>query len=400
MGFLQLTDWRHARYLSDIAETVHDFGAKAFLQLSPGLGCFGRIDPLTGERPGAPSEISHRTDIRRLNGAFRRYIESELGYYGRFVKWDSISKMPDWAYWVLERIMESSANILDPSLAELWRGPRTRELTLEEVEQAEDNCARAAAMAIEVGFDGVEIHAASGILINNFLSPRTNKRCDRYGGGLKNRMRFLRGILKKTRRFLGDGVPVGVRLAGREGVLGGMDFDETLRVARMVSGFTDYLHVSDGCFDNLAALVPDSDGTMLPYSRALKEACDDVVITPGIHEPDSVEAAIAGGSTDIVSFGRQAICDPDWPEKVGAGRKEEVIRCSRCNQCGIQGFKHKKVSCSLNPKAGFEKYLPEYWRVNSPGFRKRIGRSRPKGEAKEARHLAGGERGNARTGIG
>jgi len=374
MGFLKLTDWRYARAFSELVEAVHDYGAKVFLQLSPGLGCFGQFDPVSGSSPGAPSPVAHRTDLRKICKSFQGYLESELGRYGKLLNWDLISKTPDFVYSALEGIALKLSRFFDPFLVEIWQGPVPRELSLQEIEEAEDNCARAASMAAHVGFDGIEIHAASGILINNFSSPRTNKRTDKYGGSLRNRVRFLSNILRKVRRALGEKVPIGVRLAGSEGMPGGLTIADTLRIAEIISGYIDYIHVSDGCFDNLAALLPDLDGTMLSYSRKLKKATSIPVITPGIHEPDSVEAAILDGSTDMVSFGRQAIADPDWPEKIRRGRAEDIVRCSRCNHCGLLGSQHRKVTCKLNPTAGYEKYFPEFWPVNSPLFRKRLQR--------------------------
>ena len=88
--------------------------------------------------------------------------------------------------------------------------------------------------------------------------------------------------------------------------------------------------------------------------------------------PEAAAEALAGGSTDLVMLGRQAIADPFWPAKVKSGRIEDIVKCVRCNNCLMNLFEHKWLRCTVNPTAGFERYQPELWRVNAPGVKDRV----------------------------
>ena len=96
------------------------------------------------------------------------------------------------------------------------------------------------------------------------------------------------------------------------------------------------------------------------------------MMAPGLHDPENVKEALESGKMDMVTFGRQSIADPYWPNKVKTGRIKDIVRCTRCGQCVAQIFQYKKITCSVNPTAGYERYLPELWRVNTPKMKKRI----------------------------
>lgn len=390
------TDERHGRRLGMLADNIHAFGAKVFMQLSPGFGRQGHA-PSTAphERSAAPSAVPYRTDARNMSKGWDRQTRritpkmhesiSALGGY------EALKALDDRHYEMLEKMFDDHfeelkrSGVEDPSLARLWRGDLPRELEVHEVVYLEDKMAEMAAEALRYGFDGVEIHSPHGYLIHQFLSPRSNRRTDEYGGSLENRARFLLNIIRKTREKIGPDAALGARFSGDEMMPGGIDNREMKEVVRLASreGLS-FIDVSQGCYENPGAFCPDGESEMAKYGPGFREASGGLpVITPNFMTPDAAAAAVCGGGTDIVSMGRQAIADPFWPAKVKAGRAKDIVRCARCNTCLANLFEHKWIRCDVNPTAGFEKYFPEFWRPNAPAVRDKVERFMKKAEGLE-----------------
>ena len=184
------------------------------------------------------------------------------------------------------------------------------------------------------GFDGLEIHAPHGYLEHQFLSPRSNKRTDDYGGSLENRMRFLLECYDSARAAVGDAIPIGVRLSGDEHMPDGIHHDEMKVVVKTLGERgIDYVHMSDGSYEALKHFFPEKDGTMIEPAESFKSVLPKgvPVICASIHDPAKSAAAIREGRIDMVSLGRQMLADPDYANKVQAG--EKVDKCSRCCEC-------------------------------------------------------------------
>lgn len=225
-----------------------------------------------------------------------------------------------------------------------------------------DAFAGAATRAKKAGFDAVEIHGAHGYLLNQFLSPFSNQRTDEYGGSEENRSRFLLSTVSAVRKAVGSDFPVIIRISADELIRGGYDLEFMKRLApRLVAAGGDAIHASVGVYStpgNLSIASMDTEaGFNLFRARAIKEIVNIPVIGVGrINDPELAERAIAEGSADLISFGRQHLTDPDFIGKAEAGRFEEIRRCVACNQGCIERltFEMKSATCTFNPECGKE----------------------------------------------
>jgi len=242
-------------------------------------------------------------------------------------------------------------------------GELPRELSISEIIALEDAAADGAARAPACGFDGIEISCHHGYLAASFLSPRVNRRTDLYGGRFENRMRYILNILRKVREKVGPDYPVGVRLVANEHMEGGLTLDDCVEAAkRLEDESADYINLSDGFYEKMKYIFPDTDGLLLEHGepQAFKRALKIPVITPSIHNPDIAEKAIANGETDMIEMGRQLLADPDWANKVRDGKAGEITTCDRDCFCNIRAAMFLPVRCKLNRNLGSEQYMPEY----------------------------------------
>lgn len=222
--------------------------------------------------------------------------------------------------------------------------------------------AAAAARAKAAGLDAVELHGAHGYLLNQFLSPFSNQREDEYGGSDENRARFVIEIVRAARAAVGPDFPIIVRLSAEELVAGGYGIDFTRWLApRLVAAGADAIHASVGVYStpgNLSIAGFDTEaGFNLGRARALKEAVGVPVIAVGrVHDPKLAEAALERGDCDLVSFGRQHLCDPDFLAKTIRGEHDRIRSCLACNQGCIErlSFEMRSITCSINPECGQE----------------------------------------------
>lgn len=194
-----------------------------------------------------------------------------------------------------------------------------RELTIEEIEQIIQDFAQAAALALEVGYDGVELHGGHTYLVGAFVSPHTNRRQDKYGGDFERRMRFPVEIVQAIRREVGDDYPVGFKFSAWEELEDGVDLELGIRIAqRIAEEGVCYLHVSStsatlglpSVYPSLPTMYAPRN-TLLPLAKVVKEAVKDVpVMAAGaIGEPDEAEEMIASGDCDLVALGRSLLAD-------------------------------------------------------------------------------------------
>jgi len=377
------TDERYGRRLGVLADHIHAFGAKVFIQLSPG---FGRQGHAAAAAPhlaaGAPSPIPMRIDLRNMNKGWEKQLKrlapklvKDLGGL------DAVRAMNDKQYAELEKVLEQVLMNEDPSLLKVWKGEVPRELSIDEIVFLEEKMAEISAEALRYGFDGVELHSPHGYLIHEFLSRRSNKRTDEYGGSMENRARFLLNIIRKIRARIGPDRVLGARFAGDELMPEGVTHEEMKEFVAMAAaeGLT-YVSISQGCYENPAAFEPDGEGEMLKYAPGFKHVSGLPVMTPTFKTPKYAAKALADGTTDLVMLGRQAIADPFWPAKVKAGRIQDIVKCTRCNTCLMNLFEHKWLRCAVNPTAGFERYMPELWRLNAPAVKDKVEKFMAKAE--------------------
>ena len=227
------------------------------------------------------------------------------------------------------------------------------------IEQTTHAFVAAALRARAAGFDCVEIHAAHGYLISQFLCPAENRRSDEYGGSLENRARFGLDIVRQTRRAVPD-VGLIFRLSADDLFPAGMPFAEGLQVAKWaaVAG-ADAIHVSAGHYRSLPSaqmMTPPmecDEGLFLDYAARIKaEVAVPVIAVGRLGDPKLAKAVVDGGKADFVALGRSLIADSEWVGKVRAGRA--IRRCLACNTCVNEMRDGAQLGCLVNPVAGHE----------------------------------------------
>jgi 2,4-dienoyl-CoA reductase (NADPH2) len=255
-----------------------------------------------------------------------------------------------------ERIVAPSA-IKSPINAHAPRGMRP-----EEIKQTIADFARAAALAREAGYDGVEIMGSEGYLVTQFLAPRTNRRSDEWGGPLENRMRFAVEIVKRCRAAAGRDFILVFRISALDLVEQGLDPEETVRVAQALEAAgTTLLNTGIGWHEaripTIAQAVPR--GGFAWAARRLKQAVGiPVVASNRINAPETAEDILARGDADMVSMARALLADPEFAAKARAGDRAGINVCIACNQaCLDHYFTGEPASCVVNPRAGRETVL-------------------------------------------
>lgn len=236
----------------------------------------------------------------------------------------------------------------------------SRALSASEIKQVIHGYATATKRVKEAGFDAVEIHGGMGYLINQFLSPISNKRSDEYGGGLDNRMRFAVETIEAIRESVGDDFPIIFRLSGDELMEGGLKVRDNVEIAqRLAKVGVDAFHVSPGWHESkvpiMIMVIPRTAYAVL--AAAIRENVDIPVIS-GIRINDLALAdeLLRDGQTDLVAIGRPLIADPELPRKYKEGRLEDIRTCIACNQgCFDELLNMRPVTCLYNPRAGRER---------------------------------------------
>ena len=239
---------------------------------------------------------------------------------------------------------------------------KPRALTLAGIAKTVRDYARCARLAQRAGYDGVEIMGSEGYLLNQFLSPRTNQRTDRYGGSLENRLRLAREIVESVRAACGANFIVVYRLSLIDLVEGGNTWDETVQVAQAleaagVTMFNTGIGWHEARVPTIVTSVPRA--AFAPLSARLKAAVKvPVIVSNRINTPEVAEDLLAQGAGDLVSLARPLLADPDFVVKTAEGRTHEINTCIACNQaCLDHTFQNRRASCLVNPRAGRETEL-------------------------------------------
>jgi 2,4-dienoyl-CoA reductase (NADPH2) len=224
------------------------------------------------------------------------------------------------------------------------------------IERVIGHFARAAALAQRAGYDGVEIMGSEGYLINQFLSPRVNRRTDGWGGGIDARMRLAVEIVRATRRRVGDDFIVMFRLSLLDLVEDGNTMAETVAVAQALAhaGVTlinSGIGWHEARIPTIGAVVPHA--AFRDATARIRRALDiPVVASNRINDPATAEAILAAGDADMVSMARPFLADPAFMAKTAAGRAETINTCIACNQaCLDRTFRNERASCLVNPRA-------------------------------------------------
>jgi 2,4-dienoyl-CoA reductase-like NADH-dependent reductase (Old Yellow Enzyme family) len=300
---LGIYDDRFLPGLQRLVDVIHAAGAKASIQLGHGGG-HTRLD-IAGETPIAPSAVPHS-------------------------------------------VQEGHTEIIVPEAMTAARIARSREAF-----------AAAALRAQRAGFDAVEIHAAHGYLISQFLAPGENRRDDQYGGSLENRARFGLEITKEVKAAV-PALAVTFRMNGDDYFEGGLSEDEAVQVAVWAAeAGADAIHMTAGHYrsqPSAAIMIPPMASGVTPFlryaERVKREVRVPVIAVGRFGQPQAAMDAIEQGRADFIALGRPLLADADWVNKAADSRP--VRLCIACNTC-VDGMRSgRELRCLVNPRTGRE----------------------------------------------
>lgn len=219
-------------------------------------------------------------------------------------------------------------------------GAEIHGMTEEDIAVTVEDFTYAAKTCKDCGFDGVVIHGGHGWLFHQFFSPATNRRTDRFGGSLENRLRFLLMTLDSIRAACGEDFIIECRISGAENT--GHDAytsDELVEAAELLAQHCDIIHVSAGMYRNpsetrMMSTIYDVHGCNVPYAREIKRRVNiPVSVVGGINSAALCEDILSSGAADLIVMCRQWIADPDFLHKWQAGLPDEIRGCIRCMRC-------------------------------------------------------------------
>jgi 2,4-dienoyl-CoA reductase (NADPH2) len=236
-----------------------------------------------------------------------------------------------------------------------------RALSEDEILETIDDFASGARRARELGFDGVEIMGSEGYLLSQFMAPVTNLRDDAWGGDAERRMRFPLAVAAAVHEAAGPECAVVYRLSGADLVPGGAPLEDVIALAsRLASGPADALNVGIGWHESRVPSVQSGvpHGAWAPWARAVRAAVDVPVIASNrVNTAALADALVGDGFADFVSMARPFLADPLFVRRSRDEPRRRVNVCIACNQCIDQSIFDRRVSCAVNPRAGYEKEL-------------------------------------------
>ena len=315
---------RCVSWLNDLAEAVHDYGAKVCVQMSPGLGRIPTPRPwLPNGGLVGPSSLP---SFRDPNGQL-----PPLGP-GRYP-------------------VRSEKYVL------------TRELTTEEVEELVRDFEFSARIISMADIDCIEIHSHQGYLLDEFLTALWNKRTDKYGGDLNGRLRLALELVEAVKRGAGPDFPVLFKYPLTHYLEGGRDIQEGLEIARRLEAAgVDGLSINGGCYETYNRAQPPTTqprGCWVELAEMTKKVVKIPVIAAGkLGYPDLAERVLEEGKADFIALGRYLLADPEWANKAQEGRTEDIIPCVGCHEgCIARVRKFQRIGCAVNPATAVEKEL-------------------------------------------
>jgi len=298
--------------LTRLAEAMHQYGAKCAIQL---------------QHPGRQASLPRE---------------------GKFASTDMVVNLP----WSQSRIAHASEE------ESITKKP-IHVLTTDEIFVLIDLFAEAAWRVKQAGFDAVELHAAHGYLLSEFMSPYLNRRNDRFGGSFENRMRLPLAIVEAIQKKCGTDFPILVRYSVDEWVPGGRELQESIKVAKVFEeagvaalDLSQCIQESPGAgFDPM--YYPEG-WTMYASEAIKKEVRIPIINSHSLRNPEYCEKVLAEGKVDMVGLARQLLADPYWPIKAKYGQVKSIRRCISClTGCWQESMTAKKeIACAINPACG------------------------------------------------
>ncbi|UNU74289.1 NADPH-dependent 2,4-dienoyl-CoA reductase [Moraxella nasovis] len=236
---------------------------------------------------------------------------------------------------------------------------KPRQMSAKNIDETINDFIQTATLAKKAGYDGVEIMGSEGYLLNQFLSNRTNKRTDDYGGSLKNRARLALDIVRGIKLALGTNFIISFRLSMADLVADGATMDDVKTLARWLeqAGVT-MINTGIGWHESYVPTIVTSvpRACFIPFTEAVKSAVNIPVIAANrINMPDTAETILAQGRADLIQMARPFLADSQWAKKAKQGNAKLINTCIGCNQaCLDHVFENKRVSCLVNPMACHE----------------------------------------------
>ena len=247
-----------------------------------------------------------------------------------------------------------------------------RELNVDEIKEIVNSFGKAAELISCCEIDGIEIHAHEGYLLDQFATSLWNRRNDKYGGSLENRMRFAIEILESIKSVLGEKFPVVYRYGSKHFIkdekssalkIGekelGRDLKESIEIAKILerAGYNG-LHIDTGCYESVYWAHPPiymPRGFSLELTSKIKKEVNIPIIAVGrLGDPSVADQAISEGKADMVALGRDLLADNYWPNKVMLGKIDEIRPCIGCHECMNRAETGKYLTCAVNPTCGNE----------------------------------------------
>ncbi|HTH17733.1 MAG TPA: NADH:flavin oxidoreductase/NADH oxidase [Magnetospirillum sp.] len=303
-------DW-HVQHYGALAAS----GPGMIVLEATGVSPEGRISPYCLGLYDDATEAALTSLVAKLKGFGESRIAIQLGHAGRkgaaAAPWDGGGPSGAWTN------VAPSAVPFD----ENWPAPQALDET--EMERLRHAFANAAARALRAGFDAIEVHSAHGYLLHQFLSPLANKRTDRYGGSLENRMRFPLEVIAAMRAAWPKDKPLGIRISATDWLEGGLTVEESQTYAKaFAAAGIDYVCVSSGGVVAKAP-IPVGPGYQVHLAEAVGKACGLPIRAVGlIATPELAESVVAEGKAAMIAIGRGFLDNPRWvwhaAEKLGA----------------------------------------------------------------------------------
>jgi len=240
-------------------------------------------------------------------------------------------------------------------------GGTPTELTTGDIQRIVEDFGAAAKRARAYGADAVQLHAAHGYLINQFLSPHTNKRTDGYGGDIAGRARFLMEVFRRVCTEAGAGFPVLVKLTGGDNLEGGLENSDAAEAARMLSeAGVDAIEVSGGTPASgelnparQMIITKDQEAYNMDAASAIREAVKcPLMVVGGFRSYDVVEEAVSSGRADYISMARPFIREPGLAARWERGERSPAT-CISCNGCFMPGIKEGGIYCVVDNRPGY-----------------------------------------------
>lgn len=235
--------------------------------------------------------------------------------------------------------------------------PTPQEATVQQIQDIQQSIAAAALRWKQAGWDGVELAAHMSYFEASFLTPRTNRRTDQYGGNVENRARMLAETVRLIHAEAGPNFPVGLRITCNERIEGGQGPEDYAAIAQIVEreGLA-YVALSVGCYESMRVGLTSRTTDVIGHGEAqvFRRMLKCPIMLPGLHDPGEAAAAISAGHGDMTMLGRPLLADPQYPNKVLNGRAADIVRCNEDNYCIRRLMLNLPMRCSVNPEMGRE----------------------------------------------